>query len=291
MSIFDQDNQPFDDAGLAQHIERALAVHPPADTLDAVTYGIIRRLFKPTLVNTDNIPDEPCLFIGNHSLFALDGAIIAPTMLHQQGRFLRPLGDKFLWTSASEELLLKRGAVIGHPDVCAALMEQGEDLLVFPGGAHEATKTESERYTLQWKQRLGFVRLAAWHGYRIMPFAMVGPDEFYNHLIEGEDLPDSALGKLLQRFGVFNENTRPDMLPPLPVGALGSLFPKPQRCYVQFGEAVDLSVYQGKKLSKKQLQTIRALIAADIEEMLGELLRYRQQHKHEDGLLRRLLTA
>jgi 1-acyl-sn-glycerol-3-phosphate acyltransferase len=291
MSIFDQDNQPFDDASLALHIERALAVRAPDDALDALVYRIIRRLFKPTLVNTDNIPQQPCLFIGNHSLFALDGAILAPTLLHQQGRFLRPLGDKFLWNSASEDFLLRRGAVIGHPDVCAALMDAGEDLLVFPGGAHEATKTEADRYTLQWKQRLGFVRLAAWHGYRIMPFAMVGPDEFYSHLVEGKDLPDTALGKLLQQLGIFNENTRPDMLPPLPLGALGSLFPKPQHCYIQFGEAVDLSAYRGKKLGKKQLQTFRQRVATDIEEMLAELLRYRESHRREDGLLRRLLTV
>ncbi|MCX2980403.1 acyltransferase family protein [Halieaceae bacterium IMCC14734] len=291
MSIFDQDNQPFDDANLALHIERALAIAAPDDRLDAVIYRIVQRLFKPTLVNTENVPEQPCLFIGNHALFAFDGAILAPTMLRQMGRFLRPLGDKFLWNSASEEFLLRRGAVIGHPDVCAALMDAGEDLLVFPGGAHEATKTEAERYTLLWKQRLGFVRMAAYHGYRIMPFAMVGPDEFYSHLVEGEDLPDTALGKLLTQLGVFNENTRPDMLPPVPLGALGSLFPKPQRCYIQFGEAVDLSAYRGKKLGKKQLHTLRQQVADDIEEMLGDLLRYRERHKREDGLLRRLLTV
>lgn len=290
MSIFDQDNQPFDDASLALHIEKALAIRAPDDTLDAVIYRIVKRLFKPTLVHPENIPEQPCLFIGNHSLFALDGAILAPTLLHQQGRFLRPLGDKFLWNPTSEEFLRRRGAVIGHPDVCAALMDAGQDLLVFPGGAHEATKTEAERYTLQWKQRLGFVRLAAWHGYRIMPFAMVGPDEFYSHLVEGEDLPDTAFGKLLQQLGVFNENTRPDMLPPLPLGALGSLFPKPQRCYIQFGEAVDLSAHRSQKLGKKQLQTIRQQVADDIEEMLDELLIYRERHKRGDGLLRRLLT-
>ena len=290
MSIFDQDNQPFDASNLALHIERALAIGAPDDRLDTIIYSIVQRLFKPTLLNTDNVPQQPCLFIGNHALFAFDGAILATTMLHQMDRFLRPLGDKFLWNATSEDFLLRRGAVIGHPDVCAALMDAGEDLLVFPGGAHEATKTEAERYTLLWKQRLGFVRLAAYHGYRIMPFAMVGPDEFYSHLVEGEDLPNTALGKILQQTGIFNEKTRPDMLPPIPLGALGSLFPKPQHCYIQFGEAVDLSAYRGKKLGKKKLQTLRQQVAEDIEQMLDDLLSYRERHKREDGLLRRLLT-
>jgi 1-acyl-sn-glycerol-3-phosphate acyltransferase len=169
-------------------------------------------------------------------------------------------------------------------------MEHGHDLLVFPGGAHEATKTAAEKYTLQWKERYGFVRLAAKHGYPILPFALVGPDEFYSHLMEGRDLPDSALGKLLRRLGLIDDNTRPDMLPPIPAGALGSLMPKPQRCYLQFGEPVETSAYAGKKPTRKQLQAIRDKVGGQIETMLAELLLLREQRRGKDGLLRRLLT-
>jgi 1-acyl-sn-glycerol-3-phosphate acyltransferase len=159
-----------------------------------------------------------------------------------------------------------------------------------PGGAHEATKTTEQKYTLQWKERYGFARLAAKHGYNIMPTAIVGPDEFYSHLIEGKDLPDSKLGKLLTRLGLLGTDTRPDLLPPIPVGAFGSLIPKPQRCYFQFGKPVDLSSYEGKKLTKTQLSKIRAEVAEQIESMLAELLLLRAQQSKKDGMLRRLLT-
>jgi 1-acyl-sn-glycerol-3-phosphate acyltransferase len=290
MSVFDQDNRPYDDEGLARHIDMALAVEPPTPSQQDLSYRVTKFLFNPVLVNTDNIPDRPCLFIGNHSLFALDGMVLGPVMLHELGRFLRPLGDRFLWNENSEERLLKQGAVIGDPAVGSALMEHGHDLLVFPGGAHEATKTAAEKYTLQWKERYGFVRLAAKHGYPILPFALVGPDEFYSHLMEGRDLPDSALGKLLRRLGLIDDNTRPDMLPPIPSGALGSLIPKPQRCYLQFGEPVETSAYVGKKPTKKQLQSLRDQVGGQIESMLADLLLLREQHRGEDGLLRRLLT-
>jgi 1-acyl-sn-glycerol-3-phosphate acyltransferase len=290
MSVFDQDNQPFDDEGLQRHIEEALAIEKPSVPLQEFGYSMLKRMYKPELVHSCNIPDEPCLFIGNHSLFALDGMIIAPVMYHEEGRFLRPLGDRFLWNSTTESLLLNQGAVIGHPVVCSALMEAGKDLLVFPGGAHEATKTAAEKYTLQWKERHGFVRLAAKHGYTIMPFAMVGPDEFYSHLLEGEDIPDTAVGQLLTRMGLLNENTRPDMLPPIPRGALGTLIPRPQRCYVQFGEPVRLAEHKGKRTGKKKLLEIRDGVAAQIEEMLSELLLLREQNRGKDGFLRRLLT-
>ncbi len=290
MSVFDQGNRPFDDEGLARHIEEALKVDKPSAPFQEFSYSLLKRFYKPRLVNADNIPDEPCLFIGNHSLFALDGMILAPVMYFELDRFLRPLGDRFLWNSTTESLLLNQGAVIGHPQVCSAMMEAGKDLLVFPGGAHEATKTAAEKYTLMWKQRHGFVRLAAQHGYTIMPFAMVGPDEFYSHLLEGEDIPNTAIGRLLTRFGLLNENTRPDMLPPIPRGALGTPIPKPQRCYIQFGKPVSLKQYAGKKTGKKKLLEIRDKIGAQIEGMLAELLLLREQNRGKDGLLRRLLT-
>jgi 1-acyl-sn-glycerol-3-phosphate acyltransferase len=290
MSIFDQGNQPFSDEGLARHIEEALKIEKPAAPMQALSYSILQRLYKPTLVNSGNIPEEPCLFIGNHSLFALDGMVLAPVMYFEEGRFLRPLGDRFLWNSTTESLLLKQGAVIGHPQVCSALMDAGKDLLVFPGGAHEATKTAAQRYTLQWKERHGFVRLAAQHGYTIMPFAMVGPDEFYSHLLEGEDIPATAVGQLLTRMGVLNENTRTDMLPPIPRGALGTLLPKPQRCYIQFGEPVRLAAHKNKKTSKKKLLEIRDAVGTQIEDMLPELLLIQEQDRSQDGFLRRLLT-
>ena len=255
-----------------------------------MVYRIIKRVFNPTLIDGDNIPDRPCLFIGNHSLFALDGLVLMPAMLHEHGRFLRGLGDRFLWHAATEQTLLNQGAVIGHPEVCSALMENGRDLLVFPGGAHEATKTAAQKYNLQWKERYGFARLAAKHGYTIMPFALVGPDEFYGHLLEGEDLPNTAVGRLLTRMGLLNEDIRADMLPPIPVGALGTLIPKPQRCYLQFGKPVDLANYAGKQVSKKQLQVIRRKVSEQIEEMISELLLLRAQNRGKDGLLRRLLT-
>jgi 1-acyl-sn-glycerol-3-phosphate acyltransferase len=169
-------------------------------------------------------------------------------------------------------------------------MDAGEDLMVFPGGAYEAVKPASMRYELLWKERFGFVKLAAKHGYTIMPFGLVGPDEFYGHLMEGQDIPDSLLGKLLKRLGLLTDDIRSDILPPIPLGALGSFIPKPQRCYLGFGEPINLAKYAGRVPTKKQQRDIRAAVAEQIETQLTELLFAREQHKGEDSLLRRLLS-
>ena len=292
MSLFDKDNQPLDnEQALQQHIDTALAATMPDGVELELAYQLVKRLFRPVISGAEGLPEQPCLFVGIHSLFALDGYILAPIMMRQLGRFVRGLGDKFLFTvPAVGNPLMKFGAVMGHPEVCAALMAAGQDLVVFPGGAHEAVKPAHQRYQLQWKERYGFVRLAAQHGYTIVPFGMVGPDEFYGQLVSGEDLPDTAAGALLRRLGLLDDNTRTDMLPPVPVGALGTLAPKPQRVYLGFGEGLDLSAYAGRVPTRKQQQKIRQQVADGIDGQLAAMLRLRAQRRGEDGLLRRLLT-
>lgn len=292
MSTFDKDSNPLaEQEALQAHIDKALAAKPPLGTEMDITYKIIQRLFKPTVIGAENIPERPCLFIGNHSLFALDGFVLNPLMLVKYGRFLRAMGDKFLFANEGiANYVMERGATMGHPEVCQALMADKQDILVFPGGAHEAVKRASEMYQLQWKERYGFVKLAAENGYTIMPFGMVGPDEFYSHYLEGDELPDSRLGKLLNKLGLIDDNTRPDTIPPIPLGALGSLFPKPQPCYIGFGEPISLARHKGKKLTKAQLKRIRGEVAEQIEEQLAELLLVREQKRRDDGLLRRILS-
>lgn len=292
MAAFDKDSQPLEDlAVLEAHIARALAVdHPPGYQIE-LAYQMVKRCFTPTTTGAENLPDTPCLFVGNHSLFALDGMVIMPLFLKELKRFPRAMGDRFLFANDQiARFIMSNGGVMGHPEVCTALMEAGKDMLVFPGGAYEAVKPLSRLYELQWKERYGFVKLAALHGYTIMPFGLVGPDEFYGHLIEGQDLPDTALGKLLTRAGLLGDDFRTDILPPIPIGALGSLLPKPQPCYLGFGKPIDLSRHKGKKLPPARLRDIRARVANEIEEQLEVLLDQQAQERRHQGFIRRLLT-
>ena len=292
MSLFAKNNTPLSDPqALERHIKQALAVRIPHGLDIEIAYQIVKRIFNPMVTGAQNIPKEPCLFVGNHSLFALDGAIIRPIFLKELQRFPRAMGDKFLFSiERVANILVKQGIVMGHPDVCGALMDARQDLLLFPGGAYESVKPKSKLYELQWKERYGFVKLAATHGYTIMPFGLVGPDEFYGHLMEGQELPDTTLGKLLTHLGVLNNNIRSDMIPPIPIGSLGTALPKPQRCYLGFGKPINLSRHKGKTLSKKTVQAVRAQAAQAIENQLTQLLIKRERDKGKESFLRRLLT-
>ncbi|WP_269618161.1 lysophospholipid acyltransferase family protein [Zhongshania sp. BJYM1] len=290
MAFTDKDAVPYSGDDLVRYIDKALKVTPPKSRFRKISYKFIKHFFQTQLIDTDKIPEKPCLFVANHAMYAIDGPIFGIPMLVEQGRFLRALSDKFLWNPINENLLLNQGVVIGHPDVCSALMENGSDLMVFPGGAHEATKTADKKYQLLWKERYGFIKLAAKHGYTIVPTAIVGPEDFYDHLLEGEDLPNTLVGRALTKFGVLNENTRSDLLGPLPIGVFGTLIPKPQKCYIQFGEPLDLSKYKGKQLAQKTMIPLRQQVADEINGMITGLLKARGKDKARSGRLRRLLT-
>ena len=136
MSVFDKDNKPLADKhALQDHIAKALAVTTPAGLDLEIVYRAVKYLFDPVVTGKENIPDRPCLFVGNHSLFALDGGVVTPLFLKEIRRFPRAMGDKFLFSNRTVgNLLLKNGVVMGHPDVCTALMEDKQDLLLFPRG-------------------------------------------------------------------------------------------------------------------------------------------------------------
>jgi 1-acyl-sn-glycerol-3-phosphate acyltransferase len=84
--------------------------------------------------------------------------------------------------------LVKRhfGLIDPSEEACLAALEEGEQLLVTPGGMREA-QPSGAGYRLRWDGRYGFARLALRTGAPIVPLAVVGGREAY---------PGFKLGKL-----------------------------------------------------------------------------------------------
>jgi 1-acyl-sn-glycerol-3-phosphate acyltransferase len=273
-------------------IEKARAVKEMGALGSRRVYQFIQRYFTPTVVGLENIPDEPTLFVGNHCLLGFDGFFIGPTLYHEVDRFVRMMGDN-MWLQSEKigDVLIRSGMIPGDPRACSAMMDDGHDLLVFPGGAYESLKPASQKYTLQWRERYGFVRMAAQHGYNITPFGLVGPDDFYDHRMEGHEFMDSWLGKLLKKTGAISEDWREDLMPVIPSGLFSTLIPKPQHCYLAFGEPVKVPDYRGKKtVPTAVLKKTRQQTADSINHLLRDMLLLRAQERENEGFLRRLLT-
>ena len=279
----------FSDEDIAGLIETFLAIEGPDEKTYSRLYGFIKRYFAPTVVGLDNIPDKPTLFIGNHAMFGLDGLILMPTVYHETGRFLRAMADNAWFQTGTGAKMAGNGMVLGHPQVCSALMEAGCDLLVFPGGAAEANKPADQKYSLVWRERYGFVRMAAQHGYNITPFGMVGPDDWWDHAMEGRDILQSRPVRLLQKLGVIGD-IREDIVPPLPRGLFNTLLPKPERCFLAFGEPIDVPDCRGRAVSTAIQRSVREQTANSVESLVADMLLLRVQDRHNEGFVRRLLT-
>jgi 1-acyl-sn-glycerol-3-phosphate acyltransferase len=272
-------------------IEKSRAVETIGELGSERVYALIKRYFSPTVVGLEKLPEGPTLFVGNHSLLGLDGWILMPTLYYEAGRFVRAMGDNaWLAFGAVGDTLIRSGMILGHPKACAAMMEDGHDVLVFPGGAAESNKAASQKYSLQWRERFGFIRLAAEHGYSITPFGLVGPDDFYDHLVEGNELLETRIGRLLTLLGVNTSDMRPDLFPPIPTGLFSSLLPKPQHCYLAFGDPTDMPDCGGEEMSEDLQRSVREGIAEKVDGLIRDMLLLRAQERENEGWLRRLLT-
>ena len=281
---------PIDDPDA--YVEYVSQFGMPIKPQVAAAAALARAWFKPRFVGLDNLPAGPALFIGNHAFMALDAFVFHAFLYYDHGRYIKGLGDKSLFANPHyASLAHAMGAVSGQAPIVQRLMSQGTDLLLYPGGAYESVKPPEALYQLQWKERYGFVRLAAEAGYTVVPIASVGPDEYYNQALSAAEVYQSAPVQALIRAGVLPSDLREDLVPPLPAGMLGGPLPKPKTTYFAIGKPISLTQHQGKTLSMRQLSTLRRQFAKAIDREIRDLLVLREQERHKDGWLRRLLSA
>jgi hypothetical protein len=90
-------------------------------------------------------------------------------------------------------------------------------------------------------------------------------------------------------MGVIGE-IREDIMPPVPRGLFNTLLPKPERCFLAFGEPIEVPDCSGTKVSRAIQKTVRQLTADGVESLISDMLLMRAQNKHNEGTIRRLLT-
>ncbi|AXQ27728.1 acyltransferase family protein [Solimonas sp. K1W22B-7] len=258
-------------------------------------FALPRRWFAPEFLGLWELDlRRPALFVGNHTLFGLtDAPLMIEHLYTQYGVMLRGLGDRgHFQVPFWGDFLVRNGMVLGTPENCAALMRSGQHVLVFPGGGREVMRRKGEAYRLIWKQRSGFARLAIEHGYDIIPFGSVGPDESYRILLDASDIQASAPWRWLSRRLPLTEFTRGgDMIPPLARGLGPTLLPRPQRYYFGFGQRIATAHLQGREGDKEVVWELREQVARAVEQQIGRLLRYRAEDRLQTwSLLRRWLA-
>ena len=260
---------------------------PSKGELDAARAALqpAEAITDPVFQGLENVPREgPAVLAGNHAMYGLDLPMLVLGIERETGRLPRGLGDHVHFKVPGwGDLLTRFGAVDGTPENARALLEAGELVLVFPGGAREVAKRKGEKYELQWKDRLGFVRLAAEAGCPIVPFGAVGGDDAYDVAIDADNPLYAPLRALLGRLGM-----RDDFLWPISTGLGPTALPKPQRLYFSFAEAVDAAGLGGRANDETSLRPVRDRVRDAVEGEIDRLLEERERDPDRD-LVKRLL--
>ena len=248
---------------------------PPSLRTMARVTALQRRYFAATLEGAENVdPQRPGLFVGNHALMGvLDSPLFVYELYRQTGVFPRSLGDHFHFpTPVWGKLVTRFGAVPGTRENCRRLMESGQHVLVFPGGAREGAKRRDEINKLVWKKRTGFVYMAIEQGFDIIPFASLGCDEAYDIVYDGDDFANGWLGKRLLGNDKVNSLMRGgDLFMPLVKGIGPTLLPKAEPFHFSIGKPIPTAHLQGQENDPAVLWKLREQVSDAITGMLSSM--------------------
>ena len=248
---------------------------PPSLRTMARVTALQRRYFAATLDGAENVdPQRPGLFVGNHALMGvLDSPLFVYELYRQTGVFPRSLGDHFHFpTPVWGKLVTRFGAVPGTRENCRRLMESGQHVLVFPGGAREVAKRRDEINKLVWKKRTGFVYMAIEQGFDIIPFASLGCDEAYDIVYDGDDFANGWLGKRLLGNDKVNSLMRGgDLFMPLVKGIGPTLLPKAEPFHFSIGKPIPTAHLQGQENDPAVLWKLREQVSEAITGMLSSM--------------------
>ncbi len=266
---------------------------PPSVPAVNAAMKLSETYFNPLFFGLENLhKNKPTLLVGNHTIYgSLDVPLIFSEVLRKKDIAIRGLADEAhfkipVW----RDFLHKGGVIVGNRENCSRLMEAGETLLVFPGGAREVAKRKGEKYQLTWKTRTGFAYMAIKYQYPITPIASLGADDVYDILFDAYDFKESRIGRWLLKNKNINRQLRNgDVIMPMTTGIGPTIIPRPERFYFSFGKPIDTTPFKGQEDNLEIQWQVRKLISEALEKEIDALKRYRTSDDSQ-GLFRRLFS-
>lgn len=260
--------------GIPAQWRQPLADFQPPPYNEAVVLNMpFKKWFNPTFEGLEYLdPGRPALYVSNHALFGMDAPSLLLELYLLKNIYLRGAADRAFFHPASflfGRILRQFGAFEGSRDNLHQLMQQGEHILLYPGGGREALKNKDERYQLIWKERYGFLELALQHGYDIIPFATYGADDLLDIRYDANDFRASALGRRLHRIEkIYHLMREGDAFVPYATGFKGIPYlPKPVHLHFRFFPRIET-----RHLPQQFHDEVKYKLRAQIEQLLNQAL-------------------
>lgn len=161
--------------------------------------------FRAEVDGLDNVPDEPVLFVGNHSGGAnIPDSFVFSLAYHTyftvEGRPLVGLAHEVIVRMpVIGDMARKFGMVQAGQTAASDLLGGGANVLVYPGGDVEALRPWRDRNKIVFDGRKGFLKLAHAHRVKIVPVVAVGGQETFLVLNDGRKIAEKLrFDKLLR---------------------------------------------------------------------------------------------
>jgi 1-acyl-sn-glycerol-3-phosphate acyltransferase len=151
------------------------------------------RYFDAEVRGMEHVPPSPVLLIGNHS-----GGVITPDTSAVYAAWYRTRGfddplmglafDAIFGVPGWRELMRKIGQMPASMNNAEAALNDGNSVLLYPGGSYEVFRPWKDRNCIVFNDRKGFIRLALRTGVPVVPVVGHGGHETTFVLTRGEQL-------------------------------------------------------------------------------------------------------
>ena len=233
--------------------------------------ALLERYFRASVRGLENMPAGRALLVGNHNagITFLEPFILGRSwynQTHGEDPIYFLAHDAIVAMPVLGNLLRGLGVLRASQESALAAFAAGHKVMVFPGGNFEAFRPFSQRFSVDFGGKTGFVRLALRAGVNIVPVLSVGGHETLFVLWRGE-----KLAKLTRIDKYLRSESFPLFLG-LPWGlALGPVFhlPLPAKVVVEVGQPIDLGKYHPSDADDPELV---ATLARKVQFRLQEMM-------------------
>ncbi|XP_030534950.1 phytyl ester synthase 1, chloroplastic isoform X2 [Rhodamnia argentea] len=251
------------------------------------------------------VPSEgPVLLVGYHMLMGLEVFSLVEEFLREKNIMVRGMAHPMLFSEKIENLssefdLINWIKVLGAVPVTGSnlfkLFSTKSHVLLYPGGAREASHNKGGEYKLLWPDQPEFVRMAARFGATIVPFGTVGEDDIaelvldYNDLMKipfvNDYLREASRDAIRVREGMSGEGANETLFMP------GILPRIPGRFYYLFGKPIETRGRYEALKDRENANELYLQVKSRVESCIAYLLKKREEDPYRSILDRSVHRA
>ncbi|MFQ6633139.1 hypothetical protein Gotur_012094 [Gossypium turneri] len=253
------------------------------------------------------IPSEgPVLFVGYHMLMGFEVIPLVAQIMMERNILVRGIAHPAMFVRVKDrrppepelsdfDVLRVMGAVPVSAANFYKLMSSKSHALLYPGGVREALHRKGEEYKLFWPDKSEFVRMAARFGAKIIPFGVVGEDDFAEIILDYNDLMKIPW----RREEIERVTSRTAKLRTDASGEIANqqmhipwVLPKfPGRFYYYFGKPILTEEMKVELREKKKCDEMYLHIKSEVEGCIDFLKNKREKDPYRNLLSRVLYQA